>query len=179
MWSTSFGTVASPGPCQENVKVCDIISTYSQQQHANACLQFCSPDRGMGARFILHLCASDYIVIWLRQTSYTGHLKEEDGTAGSGFRITSGWDKFMRAGLNACCDSGFPPHSSGCWNIYELHSLMSWKKEIMTYKTADCRKNSSSFGGLELFPLTCRDRLSLSDLEMTAVRDFICLMKCE
>lgn len=35
----------------------------------------------------------------------------------------------------------------------------------MSYKTADCHKDLSSFGRLEFLPLTCRDRLSLSGME--------------
>lgn len=42
--SSVFGTVASQWPCQENVKECDIISTYHQQQLANAWLHFCCRD---------------------------------------------------------------------------------------------------------------------------------------
>lgn len=66
----------------------------------------------------------------------------------------------MTEALNACWASGFPPHSPGCWNIYGENNLMSWKREIMSYKTADCHKDSSSSGGLEFLPPTCRDKLS-------------------
>lgn len=125
--------------------------------------------------------------IWLRQTVTLGiwscpaillssSLCRIILTAGSGFRTTSVWDKFVTAGLNACCASGFPPHSPGCWHIYGENSLMSWKKEIMSYKTADCHKDSSSSGGLEFLPFT-RDRGS--GMEMTAVQYFTCLMKQE
>lgn len=81
--------------------------------------------------------------------------------------------------LHAVLLSGFPPHSPGCWNIYGENSLMSWKKEIMSYKTADCHKVLCSIGQLEFLPLTCRDKLSLSGTEMTPVQDFTCLMKWE
>lgn len=96
-------------------------------------------------------------------------------TVGSGFSTTSVCDKFMTAGLNACWASGFPPHSPGCWNIYEENNLVSWKKEIMSYKTVDCHKDSSSSGGLEFLPIICRDKLS--GMEITSVQYFTCLMK--
>lgn len=156
-------------------------------------LHFCCQDRGMGARFTLHVCATDYMIKaeqlhwategarWLAVLPFFQLCKMilTAGSAGSGFRTASVRDKFMRAGLNACCASGFPPHSAGCWNIYGEKSLMSWKKEIMSYKTADYHKDSSSFGWLEFLPLTCRDRLGPSLMEMSAVQDFTCLMKWE
>lgn len=166
-------------------KTWDLISTYHhQQQQANAwfhsVVQMEGWEPGLPS-IIVHKTT------WLRQRVTLGSiwrcpavllsssLVKMTLTAESGFRTTSVWDKFMTAGLNACWASGFPPHSPACWNIYGENNLMSWKKEIMSYKTADCHKDSPSSGSLEFLPLTCRDKLS--GMEMAAVQYFTCLMK--
>lgn len=131
------------------------------------------------------ISASDYLV---KADGYTGHL--EVSSCPPVFYLvlddTHSWVRLQdNFSVRQVYDSRFkcmlcfwlPTTFSWTLKFYGGNSLIIWKKEIMSYKTADCRKDSFSSGGLEFLPFTCRDRLS--GMKMTAVQYFTCLMKWE